>query len=89
MRNDHTAYKTGLAISDLQNHGLEIGMKVEIQEQLNSAGRNGKRKRSIQGEVMAINKRIFSLKTNDFRRIESFHLSDLVGDGKLELRVVR
>ncbi len=88
MRTAQSTYKTGaIEISQLQNHDLKIGMKVEIKESLSDQGPNGKKQRWITGEVICINDRIFTLST-EFRRIESFHLSDLIGTGKLELRRV-
>ncbi len=93
MRNDIMDLSEAISIENMKAHGLEVGMQVEVLEQKSYARperehkETGIKPRSIRGEVLAVNDRIFTLKTETFRRIESFHLSDLFRPGGISVRV--
>lgn len=94
MRNETVVLEEAICIEDMKNHGLEVGMQVEVTERKAYARPERENKdtkvlhRRIKGEVLAVNDRIFTLKTETFRRIESFHLSDTMAKGSLKVKVM-
>ncbi len=78
-----------LEIAKLKEHGLKLGMNIRIDELVNEKCPNPKaaKKHTYHGEVVAINDRIFTIREAKFGKMESFHLVDLIGTGKLEVRM--
>lgn len=78
-----------LEVIQLQAHGLEIGMKVEITEKIadNNPNPKVKKKRMTSGEIIAINQRIFTIREAKFGKMESFLLVDLIGTKRVMLEV--
>lgn len=85
MRNDTMDLSEAISLESLKRHGLTEGLKVELEEVLTSDRSGRIRQRRIHGEVLAVNDRIFTLKTDTYRRIESFHLCDLFRGGSLRI----
>lgn len=87
MRNDTMDLSEAISLESLKKHGLTEGLKVEMEEVLISDRSGRIKQRRIRGEVLAVNDRIFTLKTDTYRRIESFHLCDLFAGGPLRIGV--
>lgn len=87
MKKASAEYRVGaIDIAGLKSRAPAEGMMVVVNERIDGQAKKYGKTRQIRGRVMAVNDRIFTLETDGFERIESFHLSDLV-TGKLEVRV--
>lgn len=87
MKKTREEYRAGaVKIAELTKCAPTEGMMVIVSEEIKVQGRSRNKTRKISGRVMAVNNRIFTVETEGFERMESFHLCDLAA-GKLKVRV--